>query len=339
VLYQCSTPNTIALTFDDGPWAYTQSILDTLANYNVHATFFITGNNGGKGRIDDPTTPWPAILKSMHAAGHQLASHTWSHEDLTAIPANLVQNQIIYNEMAFRNIFGWVPTYLRPPYGSCDDASTCLSTLNSLGYHIITWDVDTKDYLNDDPTLIQNSKNWFAGNVSNPSGGNSYIELSHDIHQQTALTLVSFMLDTLIARGYKAVAVGECMGDPSTNWYRDAGGVPASLSPSPTVSPSPILRPSPVANTVAETNATTTTSTSNKPVSTGLGVTALAASSPSGNAGISIVTHSLTSGSSSISTAVATNVTKSEASVKQISIWLYGLLWACSVITALGMGA
>jgi peptidoglycan/xylan/chitin deacetylase (PgdA/CDA1 family) len=327
VLYQCSTPNAIALTFDDGPWAYTQSILDTLAKYNVHATFFITGNNGGKGRVDDPTTPWPAILKSMHSAGHQLASHTWTHEDLTAIPANLVLNQIIYNEMAFRNIFGWVPTYLRPPYGSCAGASTCLGTLNNLGYHVITWNVDTKDYMNDDPTLIQNSKNWFAGNVSNPAGGNSYIELSHDTHQQTALTLVSFMLDTLIARGYKAVTVGECMGDPSANWYRDAGGVPASPSSSPTPSPSP--SPSPLANTMAETKAVITTSTSSKPVSTGLDVTALAVSSSSRSASISIVMHS--------SSAAPTNTTKSEAGAKFVSIWMYGLLFACSVIAVLGI--
>jgi peptidoglycan/xylan/chitin deacetylase (PgdA/CDA1 family) len=318
MLYHCTTPNTIALTFDDGPWAYTQSVLSTLASYNVHATFFITGNNGGKGRIDDPTTPWPSILKSMHAAGHQLASHTWTHEDLTAIPAPLVQNQIIYNEMAFRNIFGWVPTYLRPPYGFCAGASTCLSTLNELGYHVIIWDVDTKDYLNDDPTLIQNSKNWFAGNVSNPAGGNSYIELSHDTHQQTALTLVSFMLDALIARGYKAVTVGECVGDPSANWYRDAGGVP-----SPSLSPSPSSTPSLMAGT---------TTGSVKAVSTGLGVTALAVSSPSGS--INLATRASTS-SSNVS---PTNTAKSEASAKIVSVWIGGVLFVCSAGAAWGMG-
>jgi peptidoglycan/xylan/chitin deacetylase (PgdA/CDA1 family) len=310
MLYHCSTPNTLALTFDDGPWQYTQSILNTLAKYNVHATFFITGNNGGKGRIDDPTTPWPAILKQMYAAGHQLASHTWTHEDLTAIPANLVQNQVIYNEMAFRNIFGFVPTYLRPPYGFCAGASTCLSTLNNLGYHVIIYDVDTKDYMNDDPTLIQNSKNWFAGNVSNPSGGNSYIELSHDTHAQTAQTLVGFMLDTLIARGYKAVTVGECMGDPSANWYRDAGGVPGSASPSPSPTPSPVAN-------VATTKALTSTTSAIK-AGAELGVTALAVSSQS-------------STSTATTTGSPTSPAKSGASANFVSTWGYALLM-CSLI-------
>jgi peptidoglycan/xylan/chitin deacetylase (PgdA/CDA1 family) len=45
----------------------------------------------------------------MYDTGHQLASHTGTHEDLTQLPANLVQNQVIYNEMAFRNIFGLLP--------------------------------------------------------------------------------------------------------------------------------------------------------------------------------------------------------------------------------------
>lgn len=324
MLYHCSTPNTVALTFDDGPWQYTQSILDTLAKYNVHATFFITGNNGGKGRIDDPSTPWPAILKSIYAAGHQLASHTWSHEDLTLLPPILVQNQIIYNEMAFRNIFGFIPAYIRPPYGFCASSPTCLSTLNDLGYHIILYDIDTKDYQNDDPAVIQNSKNWFSGNVSNPAGGKSFIELSHDTHQQTALTLVSFMLDTLTARGYKAVTVGECMSDPKTNWYRDAGGVPGAPAPGPALAPSLVA-------------ATTSKSTGTSPV---LGVTALAVSTLSASPSINILTMNSSASASTTKSASTTSsdttaptvspgASKSEATVIRISICLYGFLIAC----------
>ncbi|KUJ12994.1 glycoside hydrolase/deacetylase [Mollisia scopiformis] len=216
-LYHCTTPGVIALTFDDGPYNFTKMVLATLAKYNVSATFFINGNSLGKGRIDDPTTPWPQILKNMYAAGHQLASHTWTHQDLTSLPTDLMQNQVIYNEMAFRNIFGFFPTYLRPPYGYCSGSSNCSPYLTSMGYHIIYWDVDTKDYLNDDPTLIINSENYFAGNTSSPASGHSYIPLAHDIHLNTALTLVAYMLDTLNARGYKAVTVGECLGDPRAN--------------------------------------------------------------------------------------------------------------------------
>jgi peptidoglycan/xylan/chitin deacetylase (PgdA/CDA1 family) len=49
----------------------------------------------------------------MIAEGHQIASHTWSHQDLDTLDTATFHNQIYYNEMAFRNILGYFPTYLR----------------------------------------------------------------------------------------------------------------------------------------------------------------------------------------------------------------------------------
>jgi peptidoglycan/xylan/chitin deacetylase (PgdA/CDA1 family) len=158
----------------------------------------------------------------MYAAGHQLASHTWTHQDLSLTSATQRQNQMVYNEMAFRNLFGWFPTYMRPPSTSCSYASGCEDHMAALGYHMIYLDIDTKDYLNDSPNLIQNSKDYFSGNVSGNAANSSYLSLSHDTHFQTAINLTEFMLQTLQARGFRAVSVGECLGDPKINWYRNA---------------------------------------------------------------------------------------------------------------------
>ena len=35
----------IALTFDDGPGEYTETLLDTVEKYNIHVTFFMLGQN------------------------------------------------------------------------------------------------------------------------------------------------------------------------------------------------------------------------------------------------------------------------------------------------------
>lgn len=133
------------------------------------------------------------------------------------------------NEMALRNILGFFPTYMRPPYSSCTSASGCEKTMSDLGYHVTYFDVDTDDYNQDSPNLIQHSKDWFTGNIT--AGGASpdtdaWLDIQHDIHQQTAYNLTDYMLSTLTTLGYKAVTVGECLGDPSANWYRDsaAGG-------------------------------------------------------------------------------------------------------------------
>jgi hypothetical protein len=62
-------------------------------------------------------------------------------------------DQMIKNEMAFRNILGFFPTYMRPPYVSCTRASGCVDDLNSLGYHIVnnssaTWPEPSKQVIN-----------------------------------------------------------------------------------------------------------------------------------------------------------------------------------------------
>lgn len=68
----CQNPGAIALTFDDGPYNFTSHLLDTLQAYGAKATFFITGNNLGKGQIDIEDNGWPAIIRRMHAEGHQV---------------------------------------------------------------------------------------------------------------------------------------------------------------------------------------------------------------------------------------------------------------------------
>lgn len=126
----------MALTFDDGPYIYTSHILDLLAQYNASATFFITGNNNGKGHIDNASLAWPSLIKRMYDDGHQLASHTWSHPDLCNITSAQRKNEMWKNEMALRNVVGVIPTYMRPPYSSCTAECGCEGDMEDLGYHI-----------------------------------------------------------------------------------------------------------------------------------------------------------------------------------------------------------
>ncbi|KAL7274592.1 hypothetical protein RUND412_002491 [Rhizina undulata] len=227
-LYHCNDAGEIALTYDDGPYIYTDGMLDVLASYGAKATFFITGINNGKGAID--TTPaWSAVITKMYQEGHQLASHTWSHPDLSTLTEERRRGEMIKLEMALRNIVGFFPTYMRPPYSSCDDA--CVATMQDLGYHISYFDVDTDDYDNETPELIQNAKNNFFNAISpvSPLTG-SFLTIAHDIHQQTAQNLTAYMLDLLQVKGYKAVTLGQCLGDPEENWYRGSTAISSSIT-------------------------------------------------------------------------------------------------------------
>lgn len=77
--------------------------------------------------------------------------------------------------------------------------------------------------MNDSPALIQNSKNiWDQTiNPSNPTRDN-YLEIEHDIHYQTVYNLTDYILASMYNHGYRSVTVGQCIGDPAANWYRNA---------------------------------------------------------------------------------------------------------------------
>ena len=66
----------MAVTFDDGPAASTNQVLDILARKHATASFFMLAP---KVRAN------PGVVKRMRAAGHTVASHTATHRDLTRL--------------------------------------------------------------------------------------------------------------------------------------------------------------------------------------------------------------------------------------------------------------
>jgi len=58
------------LTFDDGPSANTDRVLEILDRYGVKATFFVVGKTGAADQ---------ERMKKIVAAGHTIAMHSWSH--------------------------------------------------------------------------------------------------------------------------------------------------------------------------------------------------------------------------------------------------------------------
>lgn len=51
--------------------------------------------------------------KRMVKEGHQVASHTWSHQNASQLTTAQLQAQMVYNEIAFNDILGFFPTYMR----------------------------------------------------------------------------------------------------------------------------------------------------------------------------------------------------------------------------------
>jgi peptidoglycan/xylan/chitin deacetylase (PgdA/CDA1 family) len=213
----CKEPGTVAITFDDGPNIYSGQVLDHLADYGFKATFFVSGDNG-HGPIDADSR-WIDVIHRMDAEGHQVASHAWSHLDLSTITDDQRYDEMVKTEMAIRNVLGKYPTYMRPPYSSCNEA--CQTVMKDLGYVIAYYDLDTQDWAHQDN--IQEAKEVFKREMDQTEGGpqsGHRIALAHDIHEQTASSLTPFMLQYLKNSGWKGVTLGECLAEPRQNWYR-----------------------------------------------------------------------------------------------------------------------
>jgi peptidoglycan/xylan/chitin deacetylase (PgdA/CDA1 family) len=104
----CTVPGTVALTFDDGPYIYTEGLLDTLEAAGHRVTFFQNGLNW------DSIYNYNSTLQRMIAGNHQVCSHTWSHADLTTLSTAEATLEMTELEVAFQAIIGMIPTYMRP---------------------------------------------------------------------------------------------------------------------------------------------------------------------------------------------------------------------------------
>ncbi len=123
----------VYLTFDDGPNpTFTPQMLDLLYEYDAYGTFFVLGSS---------TTAYPELVERMIHDGHTVANHTWDHPSLAGISFAEFEWQL--RETA-KVIGPEIAPCMRPPYGAMDSNTRTWS--ESLGYEVILWDIDPRDW-------------------------------------------------------------------------------------------------------------------------------------------------------------------------------------------------
>ncbi len=105
----CRTRKSIAITFDDGPSESTPRVLELLARYDAHATFFLCGANVER---------LPGVARAIAGAGHELGNHTYSHPLLTFKPARFMRAEIERTQHAIEDATGMRPVLFRAPFGA-----------------------------------------------------------------------------------------------------------------------------------------------------------------------------------------------------------------------------
>ena len=182
----------IAITFDDGPSAYTGQLLDGLKARGAKATFFMNGVNGANG-----TKNHMDLLTRMVNEGHQLANHTYSHH----VPFSGLSGAQMANEE--QGVEAYLFTAMGGEYTDCvriPGGAKSGTISSSISAPMILWSVDTRDWAD------RNSDTVYSRIVGGASDG--AIILCHDLYP-TTIDAALRAISTLQSQGYEFVTVSE----------------------------------------------------------------------------------------------------------------------------------
>ncbi len=125
----------VALTFDDGPSAFTPQIIQILTRMHAPATFFVVGRSA---------RAYPRFVAAEARDGFAVGDHTEDHPPLAELSPGAQLAQLTDAASAIEQAGAPSPHLFRPPYGSFN--ATTLATLHSLHMLMALWSADTKDY-------------------------------------------------------------------------------------------------------------------------------------------------------------------------------------------------
>lgn len=166
----------VYLTFDDGPSANTDRILDILAQYGVKATFFVVGKEG-----------YADQYRRIVEDGHTLAMHSYSHRynevytSLDAYKADLTKLHDYLYELTGEDC-----RFVRFPGGSSNTVSTVsmwdlIDYLDSEDMVYFDWNVSSGDSTGGKKSVEQLTSNV----LDNIGKYNNAVVLFHDAAGKT----------------------------------------------------------------------------------------------------------------------------------------------------------
>lgn len=193
----------VYLTFDDGPSSNTAAILDTLAQYNVKATFFVVGKEDEESQ---------EMYKRIVNEGHTLGMHSYSHK-----------YSVIYDSLEnFEDDFTKIQNYLyditgedchyyRFPGGSSNQVSNTdmkefIKYLNDQDVTYFDWNVTSGDATSQAYTADELVDNVLEDVVKYKTS----VVLLHDANtKETTVEALGPMIEALQAQGVELLPITE----------------------------------------------------------------------------------------------------------------------------------
>lgn len=190
IYYVDTKEKKVAISFD-ASWGAerTQQILDTLKEYEIKTTFFLTGF-----WVED----YPEYVKLIAEEGHELGNHTFSHPHLNSLTSEQIREELQKLEQIIKETSGQKPTLFRPPFGEYNNE--VIRVADELGYKTIQWSIDSLDWQN-------LSKEELTNRVTSRAHKGAII-LFHNNGLYTADALPG-IIDYFHKHGYQIVPISE----------------------------------------------------------------------------------------------------------------------------------
>lgn len=186
----------IALTFNvDWGEEVIPSILDTLSEEDIQATFFVTGRFASK---------FPEVVENIAEKGHEIGNHGYSHYHPNRSSSDKNKEEILSTEEELEKIVASVSPLYAPPYGECNPK--VVEAADDLGYKTIMWTIDTVDWK--EGKTADSIKNKVISKATNGA-----IVLMHP--RQATSKALPLIIEELREKGYDFQKVSEII--PSSN--------------------------------------------------------------------------------------------------------------------------
>ena len=187
------------LTFDDGPYYLTYSVLDTLKQKKVKATFFTIGL-GKETCFDNSYADCTLLYSKIVENGHTIANHTYSHAIFYGLynSANSFMDQVVKQEENIKTRTGVTTNIVRFPGGSATAGylkNGIIEKLRERGYGWVDWSAQDGD----GGSLNSTSTAW--NNFTNSINDNIEVVLFHD-YSSITLSILPDAIDYLEEKNY-----------------------------------------------------------------------------------------------------------------------------------------
>jgi len=107
-------------------------VLDMLDAHGAKATFFVVGQEVPG---NEP------LLRRMHADGHEIGNHTWSHRKINELSPQELQDDVARTQQAITAAGVPAPRLFRPPYGLFNPMIR-----SHVQMTVVSWNVDPEDW-------------------------------------------------------------------------------------------------------------------------------------------------------------------------------------------------